>query len=73
MPVAAQWIAEVLPATHFMRLIRGIVLRGGELSELLPDVFWDGLTGQANATQNQAVQSFLSLCTALGLVWQLVV
>ena len=40
MPVAAQWIAEVLPATHFMRLIRGIVLRGGELSELLPDVFW---------------------------------
>ncbi|KTA84073.1 ABC transporter permease [Aeromonas salmonicida] len=40
MPVAAQWIAEVLPATHFMRLIRGIVLRGGELSELLPDVLW---------------------------------
>jgi ABC-2 type transport system permease protein len=40
MPVPAQWIAEVLPATHFMRLIRGIVLRGGELSELLPDVLW---------------------------------
>lgn len=40
MPLPAQWIAEVLPATHFMRLIRGIVLRGGELSELLPDVLW---------------------------------
>lgn len=34
MPTAAQWIAEVLPMTHFMRLIRGIVLRGAELSEL---------------------------------------
>ncbi|QSA19885.1 ABC transporter permease, partial [Vibrio furnissii] len=30
MPVVAQWIAEVLPATHFMRLIRGIVLRGAD-------------------------------------------
>lgn len=34
MPRAAQWIAEVLPMTHFMRLIRGIVLRGAELGEL---------------------------------------
>ena len=34
MPVPAQWIAEVLPMTHFMRLIRGVVLRGAELHEL---------------------------------------
>ena len=34
MPRAAQWLAEVLPMTHFMRLIRGVVLRGAELSEL---------------------------------------
>ena len=34
MPVAAQWIAEVLPMTHFMRLIRGVVLRGADLAEL---------------------------------------
>ncbi|MGD8346016.1 MAG: ABC transporter permease [Lysobacterales bacterium] len=34
MPVPAQWIAEVLPMTHFMRLIRGVVLRGADLSEL---------------------------------------
>ena len=27
MPKAAQYIAEVLPATHFMRLIRGVVLK----------------------------------------------
>jgi ABC-2 type transport system permease protein len=34
MPKAAQWIAEVLPMTHFMRLIRGVVLRGASLPEL---------------------------------------
>lgn len=38
MPRFAQWIAEVLPLTHFMRLIRGIVLRGATLVELWPDV-----------------------------------
>ena len=31
MPLAAQWIAEVLPMTHFMRLIRGVMLRGADL------------------------------------------
>jgi len=34
MPWPAQWIAEVLPMTHFMRLIRGVVLRGASLAEL---------------------------------------
>lgn len=34
MPQAAQWIAEALPMTHFMRLIRGVILRGADLSEL---------------------------------------
>lgn len=34
MPQLAQWIAEVLPMTHFMRLIRGVVLRGADLWEL---------------------------------------
>jgi len=34
MPRAAQWIAEVLPMTHFMRLIRGVILRGATLPEL---------------------------------------
>ncbi len=40
MPVPAQWIAEALPATHFMRLIRGIVLRGAELTEMWQDTVW---------------------------------
>jgi ABC-2 type transport system permease protein len=34
MPEPAQWIAEVLPMTHFMRLIRGVVLRGATLPEM---------------------------------------
>jgi ABC-2 type transport system permease protein len=34
MPRPAQWLAEVLPMTHFMRLIRGVVLRGASLAEL---------------------------------------
>ncbi len=38
MPRPAQWIAEVLPLTHFVRLIRGVMLRGAALSELMPDV-----------------------------------
>jgi ABC-2 type transport system permease protein len=40
MPIAAQWIAEALPATHFMRMIRGIVLRGATLHDLLSDIVW---------------------------------
>jgi ABC-2 type transport system permease protein len=38
MPKFAQWLAEVLPLTHFLRLIRGVMLRGAELAELWPDV-----------------------------------
>ncbi len=40
MPTAAQWIAEVLPMTHFMRLIRGVVLRGASLPELTSELAW---------------------------------
>jgi ABC-2 type transport system permease protein len=40
MPKLAQWIAEALPATHFIRLIRGIVLRAGTLMDLWPDLLW---------------------------------
>ncbi|WKE67352.1 ABC transporter permease [Gallaecimonas kandeliae] len=40
MPVAAQWIAEVLPATHFMRMVRAIVLRDAEVVQLRFDSLW---------------------------------
>jgi ABC-2 type transport system permease protein len=38
MPVAVQWFAEALPLTHFLRLIRGIMLRGASLVDLWQDV-----------------------------------
>ena len=38
MPKVVQWIAELLPLTHFLRLIRGVMLRGAGLFELWPDV-----------------------------------
>jgi ABC-2 type transport system permease protein len=42
MPKPAQWIAEALPMTHFMRLIRGVVLRGASLSELSAELAFLG-------------------------------
>lgn len=38
MPQVVQWGAEVLPMTHFLRLIRGVMLRGASLWELWPSV-----------------------------------
>ena len=38
MPTVIQWLAEVLPLTHFLRIIRGVMLRGAHLLELWPDV-----------------------------------
>jgi ABC-2 type transport system permease protein len=38
MPKAAQWIAEVLPLTHFLHLSRGIMLRSASLLDLWLDV-----------------------------------
>jgi ABC-2 type transport system permease protein len=43
MPRAAQLIAEALPLTHFIRLIRGVVLRGASLQELAGELAILGL------------------------------
>ena len=42
MPVAAQWLSELLPATHYMRLMRGIVLRGAEIQCMASDAVYLG-------------------------------
>ncbi|MGB5292709.1 MAG: ABC transporter permease [Lysobacterales bacterium] len=39
MPRPAQIIAEALPLTHFIRLIRGVMLRGASLQELSAELF----------------------------------
>ncbi len=36
MPRPAQWIGEVLPLTHYLRIVRGILLRGAPLSDFGP-------------------------------------
>ncbi|WP_083239303.1 ABC transporter permease [Methyloceanibacter superfactus] len=38
MPHWAQWIGEVLPLTHFMRIVRGIMLKGNGFAEMRIDV-----------------------------------
>ncbi|SHG82562.1 ABC transporter permease [Ferrimonas marina] len=43
MPKPAQWLAELLPATHFIRAIRGVLLRDADLAALAPDLIWLGL------------------------------
>jgi len=43
MPRAAQWFAEILPLTHFVRLARGIMLRGASLHELWLEIAALGL------------------------------
>jgi ABC-2 type transport system permease protein len=34
MPVVFQWISRALPATYFIELLRGIILRGAGLQHL---------------------------------------
>ena len=37
MPIWAQWIGETLPLTHYIRIIRSIMLKGSNLSDLRYD------------------------------------
>ncbi|MCM2253366.1 MAG: ABC transporter permease, partial [Ramlibacter sp.] len=53
MPQWAQWIGNVLPLTHFLRLVRGIMLKGSGLGQLWPDVW--------------PILAFLAAAIALGL------
>lgn len=50
-------------------LIKTLLLTGKPLAGvglmLLPEAFWNGLTGVANAASNPSVRSFLELCMAL--------
>jgi len=39
MPRPAQWIAEIFPLTHFVRVIRGILLRGASLADVAPELW----------------------------------
>jgi len=39
MPVWAQWIGEALPLTHYLRIVRAIMLKGATLSNLSFDIW----------------------------------
>jgi ABC-2 type transport system permease protein len=39
MPVWAQWIGETLPLTHFLRILRGILLKGNGWADIAPNVW----------------------------------
>ena len=39
MPVWAQWLGEALPLTHFLRIVRGIMLKGNGLVQTLPELW----------------------------------
>ena len=39
MPVWAQYIGEVLPLTHFLRIVRGIMLKGHDAVAVLPELW----------------------------------
>jgi len=39
MPQWAQWLGSVLPLTHFLRIVRGIILKGNNFIELWPSIW----------------------------------
>jgi ABC-2 type transport system permease protein len=39
MPRWAQWVGEVFPLTHFLRIVRGVLLKGNGWAEVAPNVW----------------------------------
>lgn len=39
MPMWAQWLGEALPLTHFLRIVRGIMLKGSGVAQLWADLW----------------------------------
>jgi ABC-2 type transport system permease protein len=39
MPHWAQYVGELLPATHFLRIVRGILLKDNGMPEIWPDLW----------------------------------
>ncbi len=39
MPAWAQWIGQVFPLTHFLRVVRGVMLKGADFAALWPNIW----------------------------------
>ena len=83
MPIWAQWVGELLPATFFVRVLRGILLKGNGWVEILPNIWplliflfvvgWVALLRYRGETldqkgRNDAGVAFLRDCTAISWV-----
>ena len=70
--VVAVMILIGLMFAGWFDLIDGLLLTGKPLASLslmlLPEGFWNALTGLHDAANNSSLRSFLSLCAALGQV-----
>jgi len=42
MPAPMQWLSQALPLTHFLRIVRGVALKGSGFADLLPEALWMG-------------------------------
>ncbi|WID97550.1 ABC transporter permease [Bosea vestrisii] len=40
MPLWAQWLGEIFPLTHFLRVVRAIMLKGADLGDIGTEVFY---------------------------------
>jgi ABC-2 type transport system permease protein len=40
MPAPARWLSLALPLTHYLRIIRGVILKGASLFELRYELVW---------------------------------
>jgi ABC-2 type transport system permease protein len=40
MPLPVQWLSQALPLTHFLRIVRGVVLKGSGFGELHVELVW---------------------------------
>jgi ABC-2 type transport system permease protein len=40
MPGWAQWLGEILPLTHYLRIVRGVMLKGANLYDLGNEALW---------------------------------
>ncbi|HTM81676.1 ABC transporter permease [Asticcacaulis sp.] len=49
MPAWAQWIGQVFPLTHFLRVVRGVMLKGSDFAAMWPNI-WPMLIFIAVAT-----------------------
>ena len=40
MPLWSQWLGEIFPLTHFLRVVRAIMLKGADLGDIGLEVFY---------------------------------